>query len=77
MIELISDTSARIELSSFFYQQIHLEKAAKDFEDICNTEITQKLALFIVSITLKESTEDILHVSREFCNYLLGLRKNG
>jgi len=67
---------ARINLNLFFYPDMHIQKAAKEFESVCKTSISYKTDYAIVELKPKNKKMLPEEAAYFFANFLLEVIQN-
>lgn len=64
----------RFRLSKIFYTIDAVKKSAEDYKEFCSCHLKEEDNHIIILMTPKPGVP--LSVKEEFCNYVLGLKKN-
>jgi len=67
-------TAVIIKLSNKFYTKQAIEKALKDYQELCDGKIVDNS--FKIKLVPKKEKESLQNLKEEFCNYVLGVMKN-
>jgi hypothetical protein len=68
----IHGSEAEIAFNRFFYTEDSIKTAIDDFSGVCNFSFEERNNEFVVVL---KSNSDIVKISEEFLNYVLGVMK--